>query len=227
MVICASVVVSFSGCTSNGGESQKKDANENAELVPVWVDSSASPIFTIKPEGVAKPGKNDKRLDPDISSVEMIPASESAIYSKSIDECMERLNIYSNPNGNEYDALSLLGRFKYAQKSEEAMMKQLKAASETWHETIETDVGEKCLVKIETIKTKEISLDEARVTEWKNAVGITPESYANIKCEISTNYSSKTVNISIDLVEVDGKWYLAKTDTLNTIKEVITKTIFK
>ncbi len=226
VLLCASLAFSFAGCTNDANDGLNLNKDENMELVPVQVDSSANPILTIKPDSVTKPGKGNKRLNPDVSSIELSPASKSAMYSNTEEECIERLRVYSNPNGNEYDALSLLGRFKYAAKSEDAMMKQLKIASKTWHETVEVEVGEKCIVSFDIIKKTEIDLDDSRVSDWKSAIGITPEGYSNMKCTLSTNYSTETVNISIDLVKVDGKWYLAKTDTLSNIKDIITKKVF-
>ena len=225
-IFCASLAVSFTGCTNDAKDSSKNYENSNTELVPVQVDSASEPILTIKPDSVSKPGRDNKRLNPDISSIELGSASKSAVLSDTEDECIERLNVYSNPNGNEYDALSILGRYKYAQKSEDAMMKQLKTASKTWHETVETMVGEKCIVKFDVIKKTNVDLGDAKVADWISAVGITPEGYSSVKCAVSTNYSSETVNMLIDLVKVDGKWYLAKTDTLNTVKDIITVTIF-
>ncbi len=225
-VICVSLAASFAGCSNNTNDSQDKNKGDSAELVPVQVDSSAEPILTIKPDSVNKPEKENKRLEPDVSSIELGPESKSPMYSDTEEECIERLRIYSNPNGNEHDALSLLGRFKYLEKSEDAMMKQLKNASKTWHETVETLVGEKCIVNFEIIKKTEVDLNDTKVSDWKLATGVTPQGYTNVKCALSTNYSSETVNISIDLVKVDGKWYLAKTDTLSTVKDIITVTIF-
>ena len=218
------VTISFAGCTKESEDG--KSYNGNMELVPVQVDSSSNPILTIKPDSVTKPGKTDKRLNPDVSSIELSPASKSAMYSKTEEECIERLRIYSNPNGNEYDALALLGRFKYADKSEDAMMKQLKTASKTWHETVAVQVGEKCIVNFEIVKKTPLDPSDSRVVEWKNANSKEPEAYTNMKCVVSTNYADSELTLSVDLVKLDGKWYLAKTDILNTIKEAITKTLF-
>ena len=225
-LLIVSLIFSFTGCTNDANDNLNTNKDENIELVPVQVDSSSEPILTIKPDSVTKPGKGNKRLKPDVSSVELSPASKSEMYSNTVEECIERLRVYSNPNGNEYDALSLLGRFKYAAKSEDAMMKQLKTASKTWHETVETMVGEKCMVKFDVIKKTAVDLDDPKVSDWISAVGITPENYASVKCAVSTNYSTETVNMLIELVKVDGKWYLAKTDTLSTVKDIITTTIF-
>ncbi|MBO5369211.1 MAG: hypothetical protein J6B23_00890, partial [Clostridia bacterium] len=69
--------------------------------------------------------------------------------------------------------------------------------------------------------------EDVKVVDWKAVNKQNCEEYANVKCIIETNYSSDDIKISIDLVKVDGSWYLASTGTLNKVRNVIADEIFR
>ena len=178
-------------------------------------------------ENGLKLGVDDKHLTPDVSDVKLSEPSKAIKNSESEQACIETLNTFANPNGNEFDAASVLGKFRYNGKTDEEIMNKLKNASADWHKTVAESVGEKCIVRIELLEKEEIDLNDAKVTDWNAANGKTAEAFSNVKCSVSTNYSSGTVKVSFDLVKTEGSWYLANTTTINKIQNVIMNEIYK
>ena len=184
-----------------------------------------TPPKPVKP--VTDPNVAPKRLTPDLSAVNVPAASAATVACATEEDCIKALNAFANPNGNSYDALSVLGRFRYANKTDEEMMNQLTTASADWHGSIKQSVGDKCVVNMSVDKKTSKDPASAEVADWNQANSQTAEAYTNVKCRITTNYASGDIVISFDLVKVGGAWYLAQTGTLNKIKNVITVEIFK
>ncbi|MBQ4526902.1 MAG: hypothetical protein II998_02405 [Clostridia bacterium] len=221
--VLATVAISFTACTGSSDESvSKSDVRISASSSLEYADEFAVDIE--KP--VTSPDGNSKRLKPDISNVS-VPAPSTAVkVCKTEAECVEMICKFANPNGNWYDALSVLGDFRYSDMEEEAKNKRMQAASEEWHTDVVTKVGEKCIVKMSVEETTVVDINDVRVLDCAQAIGITPDAYSNVKCNISTNYADNMLTVSIDLVKVNGSWYLAKDSGIYDILNVITYELF-
>lgn len=205
----------FCSCSNDVKEGKKTDLE---------MDSSMH-IKNPTPVGPGTPYV--KRLSPDVSKIKLAKPSENVSFSKDERELINNLNKFLNPNGNEYDAISILGKFRYSDKTKDEMMEKLKNASKGWHSDINKNVGEKCTVNIDIANISKVSEDDPDFKDWKMAnAKVKPTKYSQIECEITTNYSTGKVNIVFDAVCVDGFWYLANTGTLNKIKNVIVNEIF-
>ena len=203
----------FVSCTNN-------DANVPSDGSSVQ-NNPHEPQNALKPNGI-----RDKHLNPDLSKVEVPEASEEAVDCTDEEKFVSALEAFANPNGNKYDALSILGAFRYS-KQGDTVMERLETASKSWHEPIVENVGEKCVVDISLKSTSPYDMSDSVVTEWNAANGKTCKGYSRITCDIATNYSSKKLTYSFDIVNVDGNWYLAQTSILNKLQSILTNEIYK
>lgn len=208
------------GCSDN-----KTQDNTEPKSDITAADSSGAASQEIEP--ITKPSSKNKRLNPDLDSIQLAPPSDKTVYSKTVEECVARLAVFANPNGNEYDAAALLGAFRYPDKTEDELLKQFKTASDEWHKDIVENVGEKCVAKISLAEKNILPLTDAKAEEWKSVNSAALEEYANVKCIVTTNYSSGDVKISIDLAKVDGSWYLAYASGLDKMRNVMITEIFR
>lgn len=169
---------------------------------------------------------NGNRVVPNLSKVELRKESSKVTKCKDEEMLIDSLEAFANPNANEFDAISILGKFRYTEEYNK-LRNRLYTATRQWHSQIIKSVGEKCKVDIDLIKKTPVSLSDARVKDWQAANGKTPEAYSNVKCNISTNYASKSITLSFDIVKVDGAWYLANTGTISKLQTIITTDIYK
>lgn len=204
----------FVSCGANKDEQNPSDGS-------FVQNNSHEPQNVLKPNGI-----KDNHLKPDLSKVEVPEASKEAVDCTDEEKFVSALEAFANPNGNKYDALSLLGAFRYNDDSDK-LMERLETASKSWHEPIEKNVGEKCVVDIALESTAPYDMSDSVVTEWNAANGRTCKGYSRITCVITTNYSSRKLTYSFDIVNVDGSWYLAQTSILNKLQSIITTEIFK
>lgn len=188
-------------------------------------NSSANEIKENNPKPNSVPEVNN-RINPDLSKVEAPKASEAVTDTNSIEKFVAALESFANPNGNEFDALSILGEFRYEEKGDE-LLERLKTAAKSWHEPIVKNVGEKCIVKIKLDKSEKYKLTDTAVTEWNSVNGLEAEDYAKISCAISTNYAKEPITYIFDIVKLDGKWHISTIGTLNKIQSLITTDIYK
>ena len=209
------IMALFCSCASDTKEDKKYDLE---------MDSSMH-IKNPTPVGPGTPYV--KRLEPDVSKIKLDKASKDVSLSKDEKALVDNLIKFSNPNGNEYDALSILGDFRYSDKTKEEMMKKLKNASKDWHDDINKNVGEKCIINIDIENISKLDDSNENFKDWKMAnTKVKATNYSQIECEITTNYSTGKVSIMFDAVCVDGAWYLANTSTLNKIKNIVVTEIF-
>lgn len=202
-------------------EEEKMKVYENATII------APEPKEETKSEAPAKPqAVTDNKITPDVSAVQVKPASAGVTPTPTEESFIEAFESYANPNGNEYDALSVLGSFRYPE-DESALLERFKSVSADWHTEVRTQVGENCVVDMSIKEKKAIDLSDAKVTQWNSANGKTAEAYSNIKCIVGSNYSSDTVTMSIDVVKVDGNWYCASTSAIDNLKKTLTTHIFK
>ncbi len=173
-----------------------------------------------------KPSSTDKRLEPDLSKVKPKAASKSVADTSTEEKLVEALESFTNPNGNKYDAMAILGSFGYTE-DEEALYARFDEASKSWHELVESMVGEKCIVDI-SIKSKgDNSNTEEKFAEWQRVHGGIGEDYTNLKCVIKSNYSSSSVTYSLDIVKVKGKWHIANAGALDKIQMILINDLFR
>ena len=217
--LSVALAFSFAACGKSGDELADSSTNKNSAQI---ADSSGQ-----KFESPLKPSAKDNRIEPDMAEVSYPEASEKTVYSKTVEECIERLSAFANPNGNKYDAAALLGAFRYPGEDEAALLERFKKASDEWHKYIKDNVGDKCTVSMHISEKNTLAPEDVKVVDWKAVNKQNCEEYANVKCIIETNYSSDDIKISIDLVKVDGSWYLASTGTLNKVRNVIADEIFR
>ncbi len=220
LIFALVLIVLSCGCSDN-----KTQDNAESKSDITAADSSGAAPQKIEP--ITKPSAKNKRLNPDLASVQLATPSDKTVYSKTVEECVARLAVFANPNGNEYDAVALLGAFRYPDKTEDELLEQFKTASAEWHKDIVENVGEKCVAKISLAEKNILPLSDAKAEEWKSVNSAALEEYANVKCVVTTNYSSGDVKISIDLAKVDGSWYLAYASGLDKIRNVMVTEIFR
>ena len=209
LVFCV-LSFSFAACSGDNPQAPVEDnrLNEDGEFI--------SPMA---PKG------NETHITPDVSKIKLPSASKEETICQTEEEFVDALKTFVNPMGNEYDALSVIGAFRYDEKGD-SLIERLKPASEEWHSYIQENVGEKCIVDIKLSSKTPIDLSDEKVTEWSSANGKNPEAYSNIKCIISTNYCTNTLTLSFDIIRLDGRWYLSNVGTLNKLQSVIAKDIY-
>ena len=200
-VICiVSLVLSLGACTNEKAEKNEKP-KINGEVV-------------------------GNRVYPDLSKVELRKESSGLTKCKTEEMLVDCLEAFANPNANEFDAISILGKFRY-NESYNKLRERMFDATKQWHAYIVKYVGSKCTVEIELAEKTAIDLSDEKVKEWNLANGLEAESYSNLKCIISTNYAVNTVKMSFDIVKLDGEWYLANTGTVKKLQDAITTDIYK
>lgn len=163
---------------------------------------------------------------PDLANTEVPEASSKVTDCTDETIFVSALKAFANPNGNKYDALSILGAFRYNEQGDK-LMERFDSASRSWHEPIEKNVGQKCVVDISLKSTAPYDMDDEVVLEWNAANDKKCLGYSRITCDISTNYSSRKLTYSFDIVNVDGNWYLAQTSILNKLQSILTSEIYK
>ena len=163
---------------------------------------------------------------PDLSGANVPAASTEATDCTDETKFVSALEAFANPDGNKYDALSILGAFRYNEEGDK-LMERLETASKSWHEPIEANVGEKCVVDISLKSTAPYDMADEVVVEWNAANGKKCLGYSRITCDISNVYSAKKLTYSFDIVNVDGNWYLAQTSILNKLQSILTNEIYK
>lgn len=211
MVLLAFVLcLSFAACSSNSEVPPQADnrLDENGEFI--------SPMA---PKG------EETHITPDLSKIKLPSPSKEETICQTEEEFAAALEAFAGPVGNEYDALSVIGAFRYDEKGD-ALIERLKPASEEWHKYIEENVGQKCMVDIKLSSKTPVDLNDEKVTEWVSVNGKNAEAYSNLKCIISTNYCTNTLTLSFDIVKLDGRWYLANIGTINKLQSVISKDIY-
>ena len=166
------------------------------------------------------------RIYPDLSKVELRKASSGLTKCKTEEMLVDCLEAFANPNANEFDAISILGKFRY-NESYNKLRQRMFDATKQWHAHIVKYVGSKCAVEIELAEKTAIDLSDEKVKEWNLANGLEAEGYSNLKCIVSTNYAVNTVKMSFDIVKLDGEWYLANTGTIKKLQDAITTDIYK
>lgn len=206
------------------------DEKDKSALLPEsdeLTGSVSSVLSESKKESGDKASSKDNALTPDVDKIKLEPESKKSVDCITEEECVEMICKFANPEGNKYDALSILGDFRYPGLSEKEMMQKYETASDLWHKEIVDKVGEKCIVSISLIEKTPVDLSDEAVSEWNTVNEKTAEEYSNVKCSVSTNYSDENVKITFDLVKVDGNWYVAKLSTLNLIRDTITISLFR
>lgn len=166
------------------------------------------------------------RIYPNLSNVELRKETSKLIKCKTEEMLVDSLESFANPNANEFDAIAILGQFRYEESYDELRERML-TATKDWHSQIVKYVGSKCTVDIELAEKTPIDLSDPRVKDWIDVNGEEIEGYSNLKCVISTNYAVNSVKISFDIVKLDGIWYLANTGTIKKLKDAITTDIYK
>lgn len=172
------------------------------------------------------PNSEDKRVQPDLSKANPKPASKSVADTSSEEKLIEALESFANPNGNKYDAMAVLGDFSYSEK-DDALLERFERAGKSWHEQIVSKVGEKCIVDIRFKSKGDISTTADNFAQWQSIYGGIGQDYTNVKCIIKSNYSTSSVEYSIDIVKIDGRWHLASQDVLGKLQEIITVELFR
>ncbi len=203
------ILVTFTACTSEEQPQQTVTNNQEQPKNPL-----------------THPSVKDKHITPDLSKVKVPKASGDVTSTDTPEKLLKALEAFVNPNGNEYDALSIIGEFRYEEEGT-LLLRQLKTAAKAWHEIIDENVGEKCVVSIKHIETRKVDMSDKTVTEWNNVNGKTAEDYAKITCEIGTNYASDTLTYIFEAVKVDGSWYLSTIGTLDKMHSIIATDIYR
>ncbi len=200
--------------------------SSNNDNKKVLLDEGTVQNLVDESENKNKANQGNKYQSPDLSKAQVPKASTEAVDCTDEEKFVSALEAFANPNGNEYDALSILGAFRYNEQGDD-LLKRLATASKSWHEPIQENVGEKCIVDISVKDIKPYDMTDEVVTEWNTANGKTCKGYSRITCVISNNYSTDTLTYSFDIVNVDGNWYLAQTSILNKLQSILTSEIYK
>jgi len=166
------------------------------------------------------------RIYPNLSKVELREETGKLIKCKSEEMLVDCLEAFANPNANEFDAIAILGQFRY-DESYNKLRERMHTATRDWHTQIVKYVGSKCTVDIELVEKTPVDLSDPRVKDWNAVNGIDAQAYSNLKCTISTNYAVNSVKISFDIVKLDGIWYLANTGTIKKLQDAIITDIYK
>ncbi len=206
------IVLVFASCSSQSG-------TDNG------VNSAARPEDGIK-NPVTTPNLEDNHIKPDLSKVEVPKPSENVTKTDTVENFVTALQSFANPYGNEYDALSILGEFRYDEKGDE-LLERLKTAADSWHDVIEKSVGRKCVVKFKLNEVTKYDMTDEAVSDWNFVNGLEAEDFAKISCTISTNYARKSITYIFDIVKIDGKWHLSTIGTINKIQSLITIDIYR
>ncbi|MDY3304499.1 MAG: hypothetical protein SOW78_09530 [Clostridia bacterium] len=205
----------YENATIEGG---KKAAEDGAKETPSAKDFK-NPIDSAT--------SGNKRITPDLNSVNLAAPSTSETKITSDDNFLSAFVKFVNPNGNKYDAISILGKFRYQDTPDADIMTRMDNASKEWHKVIEQSVGEKCVVTMTLEKKTSYDMSDQKVKDWTTANNKTPEAFTAIECFVRSNYSSGGRSFSFDIVKIDGAWYLAEIGTLGNVQSLITNTIFK
>ena len=115
-------------------------------------------------------GKKDNQADSS-AQIGVRPATTKEYSAATEEEFVKALENFSNPNGNKYDALAVLGGFDYSEKGEE-LLKRFEGASKQWHAQIVEQVGEKCIVEMTLKDKKDIDLSDSKVVDWETINGM-------------------------------------------------------
>ena len=166
------------------------------------------------------------RIYPNLSKVELRKETSKLIKCKTEEMLVDCLEAFANPNANEFDAIAILGQFRY-NESYSKLRDRMFDATKEWHNSIIKYVGPMCAVDIELSEKTPINLSDQRVKDWNAVNGMEAEAYSNLKCIISTNYAVNSVKMSFDIVKLDGIWYLANTGTIKKLQDAITTDIYK
>ncbi|MBR3932849.1 MAG: hypothetical protein IKJ68_02935 [Clostridia bacterium] len=171
------------------------------------------------------PKERDNHLTPDTSKTEVKKATKKSYNAKTEEEFVEALENFANPNGNEYDALAILGNFDYGEKEDE-LLKRFKTASADWHAQIVEKVGSKCVVDIVLKDKASVDKSDVKVSDWETINGMECEAFSNIKCTIATNYAKDTITLSLDIVKLNGNWHFATVASIDKVLNAITTGIY-
>ena len=171
------------------------------------------------------PKEKDTHITPDLSKTEVKEATKDVYNAKTEEEFVEALENFTNPNGNKYDALAILGDFDYNEKGDE-LLERFKTASVDWHAQIIEKVGDKCVVDIILKEKTPIDKTDVKVSDWETINGIECEAFSNIKCTIATNYAKDAVTLSLDIVKLNGNWHFATVASINKVLDAITTKIY-
>ena len=166
------------------------------------------------------------RIYPNLSNVELRKETSKLIKCKNEEMLVDCIEAFANPNANEFDAIAIMGQFRY-DESYNKLRDRMFTATKDWHSQIVKYVGPMCAVDIELVEKTPVDLSDQRVKDWNAVNGIEAEGYSNLKCVISTNYAVNSVKISFDIVKLDGVWYLANTGTVKKLRDAITTDIYK
>lgn len=209
----------LASCSADTLSSENKDKDETKDEISY---NSAGQID----KSPLVPSVEDKRVQPDLSKVSPKSASKSVADTSSEEKLIEALESFANPNGNKYDAMAVLGDFSYSEKGD-ALLERFERAGKSWHEQIVSKVGEKCIVDISLKSKGDISTTADNFAQWQSIYGGIGQDYTNVKCIIKSNYSTSSVEYSIDIVKIDGKWHLASRDVLEKLQDIITVELFR
>lgn len=195
------LVVSFSACSSEVVDTNEITKGEKSGLV------------------------KGNRIYPDFSNVKIRKPSNKLVKCKTEEELVTCLEAFANPNANEFDAISLLGQFRFDMPYNK-LRETMYSAAKNWQAAIIKNVGPMCKVDIKLLSKTPVELSDKSVKEWNKEFDTELEAYTNVKCEVSTIYAVNTKNFSFDIVKVDGVWYLANSGTINKLQEIITTHIY-
>ncbi|MBO7289104.1 MAG: hypothetical protein J6V03_03840 [Clostridia bacterium] len=198
-------------------------------LVCVFVSFAACSNGNIDTTDITKEEKSGyvkgNRIEPDFSNVKIRKASNKVIKCKTEEDLIASLEAFANPNANEFDAISILGEFRFDMPYNK-LRETMYTAVKNWQSVIVNKVGPACKVDIKLKSKTPIELSSETVKQWNKEFDSELQAYTNVKCEVSTIYAVNTKNFSFDIVKLDGVWYLANSGTINKLQEIITTHIY-
>ncbi len=198
-------------------------------LVCVFVSFAACSNENIDTSDITKEEKSGyvkgNKIEPDFSNVKIRKPSNKVVKCKTEEDLIACLEAFANPNANEFDAISILGEFRFDMPYNK-LRETMYTAAKNWQATIVNKVGPACKVDIKLLKKTPVELSSGTVKQWNEEFDSELQAYSNVKCEVSTIYAVNTKNFSFDIVKLDGVWYLANSSTINKLQEIITTHIY-